>query len=102
MFVQTSAESAQKTTKKPVEDKELLKEIQDEQKADELRKVRDDLVVRFWGSESELTKEAYADVMRNSENKSVVVANHPDITNMKQLKDIIVQLKLKMRSGSED
>jgi len=95
--------SAQSTTQqKTQEQKELMKEQHDELEAADMRKVRQDIVLRFWGSESELTKEAYADLMRDSENKSVIVDNHSDIANMKELKDNIVRLKLSSRSDEDD
>ena len=63
--------------KKPevVVDKELVKEQKSELDYRQQRKVRQDVVARFWGSETELTKAAYDNV-----NKDV---NSSEIKNLK-------------------
>lgn len=64
------------------------------------RKVRQDLITRYWGSETELTREAYSIVSKN--NEQIVIpdgASEDDAIlfngTLSQLKDEIISLKLR-------
>ena len=52
------------------------------------------MVVRYWGSEAELTKVAYNIVNRGVDDP-IVVPGHSDIETLGQLKSKIIELKLK-------
>lgn len=79
------------------EKKELAQEQKSELDREEQRKVRQDIVARFWKSESNLTKAAYAQVMDNDDGKlrdtGLEYKGEP-ITSIKQLKDAIIELKI--------
>lgn len=61
------------------------------------RKVRQDIIVRTWGSESELTRLAYENISRQETQELVVNIDGQDEKfngGLKQLKDEIISLKL--------
>ena len=61
------------------------------------RKVRQDIIVRTWGSESELTRLAYENISRQETQELVVNIGGQDEKfkgGLKQLKDEIISLKL--------
>ena len=61
------------------------------------RKVRQDIIVRTWGSESELTRLAYENISRQETHELVVNIDGQDEKfkgGLKQLKDGIISLKL--------
>ena len=61
------------------------------------RKVRQDIIVRTWGSESELTRLAYENISRQETHELVVNIDGQDEKfkgGLKQLKDEIISLKL--------
>ena len=65
------------------------------------RIVRDELVVRIWGSEANLTKDAYDRINKNAdqefEEPIVITIGENEtktFTTLKQIKDRIIQLKL--------
>lgn len=67
------------------------------------RTVREDVVARTWKSEQGLTKAAYekANVEGGAIDPPVTIGD-TEYTTMGQMKDRIVELKLKSRSGDED
>ena len=61
------------------------------------RKVRQDIIVRTWGSESELTRLAYENISKQETHELVVNIDGQDEKfkgGLKQLKDEIISLKL--------
>ena len=61
------------------------------------RKVRQDIIVRTWGSESELTRLAYENISKQETQELVVNIDGQDEKfkgGLKQLKDEIISLKL--------
>lgn len=61
------------------------------------RKVRQDVIVRTWGSESELTRLAYEKISKQETKELVAKIDGEDETfsgGLKQLKDEIIELKL--------
>lgn len=82
-------------------DKELLQEQKTEIEMSKRRIVRDDLVVRIWGSESNLTKDAYDRINKNADQEfeepiDITIGENETktFTTLKQIKDRIIQLKL--------
>lgn len=61
------------------------------------RKMRQDVIVRKWGSESELTRLAYEKIRKQETKELVAKIDGEDETfsgGLKQLKDEIIELKL--------
>lgn len=56
--------------------------------------MRQDIVARCWGSESELTTAAY-NVANSSPDMPVKIEGYDDIKTLQQLKDEIITLKIK-------
>ena len=92
-----------------VNDRKLVQEQESERKFDEQRTVRQDVVARNWGSETELTKAAYEELNKDINRKigkvtfidggewSAKYENEEDKgenTTLKDLKDAIMELKL--------
>ena len=82
-------------------DKELLQEQKTEIEMSKRRIVRDDLVVRIWGSESNLTKDAYDRINKNADQEfeepiTITIGENETktFTTLKQIKNRIIQLKL--------
>ena len=78
---------------KEEEDKEVVMDRKSEIKTLQQRNVRYDVVVRYWGSEAELTKAAYGIVNRGVDDP-IEVPGHSDIETLGQLKSKIIELKL--------
>ena len=96
-FTKIQGTSSAETVQVPQENKELIKEQESEIELERQRKVRQDVVVRFWGSESELCRAAYK---KATENDTEVTEGLPNgISSLKELKDRIITLKL---NQSED
>lgn len=74
-------------------DKEVAMDRKSEIDTAKQRTIRQDVVVRYWGSESELTKEAYDIVNRDVETPTTV-DGYPEIDTLGKLKDEIIRLKL--------
>ena len=82
-------------------DKELLQEQKTEIEMSKRRIVRDELVVRIWGSEANLTKDAYDRINKNADQEfeepiTITIGENETktFTTLKQIKDRIIQLKL--------
>lgn len=77
------------------QDKELIQEQESESQVERLRQWRQDIVLRYWGSETELTKAAYEYV--NGKNPVIdppVTIAGKEYDNIKKIKDRILTLKL--------
>lgn len=86
-------------------DKTLIEEQESEENIERQRSVRDDVVVRVWGSESNLTKAAY-DCINQDEVPDLIFTN-PNITkekfdSIKEMKEEIIDLKLNTNRESEE
>ena len=85
----------------PIDQKELIQDRKSEIEADKQRKVRQDVVARYWHSEDELTKEAYAKIgeKEGSEPVKVDLGDGKPVEfkgGLKQMKEEIIKLKLSM------
>lgn len=85
----------------PIDQKELIQDRKSEIEADKQRKVRQDVVARYWGSEDELTKQAYATIGEDKGSELVKVDlgdGEPEEFKggLKQMKEEIIKLKLSM------
>ena len=58
------------------------------------------MVTRCWGSESELTKLAYAKINEDPTRPIKEIPSYPNITTIGQLKEEIIKLKLNGRVDS--
>ena len=61
---------------------------------DKQRMVRQDVVTRYWGSEAELTKQAYAMVNSNVDRPIDPIPGYEDIKTLGELKSKIIELKI--------
>ena len=78
-------------------DMELVVEQQSEMDIANRRMMRNDIVIRFWGSEEELTKAAY-----NSLPTEAMSEDEKTTISIPQLKNEIIELKLKNRTEEEE
>ena len=76
---------------------ELVVEQQSEMDIANRRMMRNDIVIRFWGSEEELTKAAY-----NSLPTEAMSEDEKTTISIPQLKNEIIELKLKNRTEEEE
>lgn len=74
-------------------DKEVAMDRKSEIDTAKQRTIRQDVVVRYWGSESELTKKAY-DIVNRDVETTITVEGHSEINTLGKLKDEIIRLKL--------
>ena len=102
----TGGEDNAQNDSQDVDNKELVQEQKSEIQMQQLRKVRDDIVVRAWGSESNLTKAAYSIVNDETESEFPLETSDGQIitfASTRELKNQIIELKLKTnRSEDED
>lgn len=83
------------------EKRELVRDRESEIETSMQRKVRFDVVVRYWGSEAELTKIAY-DIVNKDVDSPIVVQGYPSIKTLGQLKSEIIELKLEHNLKKDD
>lgn len=83
------------------EKRELVRDRESEIETSMQRKVRFDVVVRYWGSEAELTKIAY-DIVNKDVDSPIVVQGYPSIKTLGQLKSDIIELKLEPNLKKDD
>ena len=77
------------------EDKQLATDRQFEAQTKDLRTRRDDLVVRFWGSEANLTKEAYKIAMSNDDQQVTIHTDSGTVQKtIKEVRETIIWQKL--------
>ena len=83
------------------EDKEVVSDRKSEINTARQRTVRHDVVTRYWGSEHNLTKEAY-DIVNQGVDDPIEVPDFPDeIRTLGQLKSRIIELKLENQESEE-
>ena len=82
------------------EDKDVVRDRESEIDTERQRKVRQDVVVRYWGSEAGLTKAAY-DIVNRDVDSPITVPGYPAIGTLGKLKSRIIELKLE-NPGSSD
>lgn len=106
-FNEDSNDDAMEETKP--EDRELVMDRKSEIDTAKQRTIREDVVTRYWGSEAELTKEAYEIV--NTRNKDTinqdgeptpVEISGKTYRTMNELKDDIITLKLAENPSEDD
>ena len=102
-FIQIDTEPAEASEEAEDEEKkELEREQESEVNIENMRKVRQDVVVRFWGSESNLTKDAYDLVnvpdkeidLVGSDGKPIADTDSNSIRTIRDLKNEIIRLKV--------
>ena len=96
-----SSSSSDKQEEKDV-DKEILVDRNSEEDIEKQRKLRQDIVTRVWGNESELTRAAYARVNDKDTEWPLDPSYYElGVTNIQELKKKIIELKLK-NDGQDD
>ena len=82
------------------EDREVVMDRKSEIETSQQRNVRYDVVVRYWGSEAALTKQAY-DIVNQGVDDPIEVPDFPGIRTLGQLKSRIIELKLENQESEE-
>ena len=101
----TGGEDNAQNDSQDVDNKELVQEQKSEIQMQQLRKVRDDIVVRAWGSESNLTKAAYSIVNDETESEFPLETSDGQIitfASTRELKNQIIELKLKTNRSEDE
>ena len=111
-FVETTSTSQQSNAVTQEKSKELIQEQESEVQTELQKKVRQDVVTRVWGSETELTKAAFQKANESEsieggipgisflDSKDKVQTYYP--SSLKELKDRIITLKLIERDKGEE
>lgn len=96
------------TNEVKTEDRELVMDRKSEFDTAKQRTIREDVVVRYWGSEAELTKDAYDEVNRYDLEleEPITIEGEGDgypytISTRDQLKNKIIELKLENNSDKQ-
>ena len=75
-------------------DPEVVMDRKSELDTKKQRTIREDVVARYWGSEAELTKEAYDKVNSNVDMPIESISGYEEIETLGQLKSKIIELKI--------
>jgi hypothetical protein len=96
------------TSEAKTEDRELVMDRKSEFDTAKQRTIREDVVTRYWGSEAELTKDAYDEVNRYDLEleEPITIEGEGDgypytISTRDQLKNKIIELKLENNSDKQ-
>ena len=88
------SDSEEDDEKEETKERELLMDRKSKIDTDKQRMVRQDVVTRYWGSEAELTKQAYAKVNSNVDMPIDPIPGYEDIKTLGELKSKIIELKI--------